>query len=106
MHGREQNPINIQPGDAVLYWVEKRTHKLAPQWAGLAIVKWVGTKGGVGVKMPGRGHTKIFAAHQVKLCIVDTRVGAPIVGRHGTKRRAESRAHYRDWKREQWKPTI
>ena len=23
-------PINLQPGDAVLHWVEKRTHKLAP----------------------------------------------------------------------------
>ena len=91
-------PINLQPGDAVLYWVEKRTHKLAPRWAGPAIVKWVGTKGAVGVKMPGRGRPKIFAAHQVKLCTADTRAGAPIAGSHGTKRTTESRAMYRDRK--------
>ena len=91
-------PINLQPGDAVLYWVEKRTHKLAPRWAGPAIVKWVGTKGAVGVKMPGRGRTKIFAAHQVKLCTTATRAGAPIAGSHGTKRTIESRAIYRDGK--------
>ena len=83
-------PVNLNPGDPVLYWVENRFNKLAPRWAGPAVVKWVGAKGAVGVKLPGRGRTKVFAGHHVKLCTADPTTGAPAARGRGMKRSAEA----------------
>lgn len=93
---KRTDPTSLQPGDAVLYWVEKRAHKLAPRWAGPAIVKWVGAKGAVGVKVPGKGRTKVFAGHHVKLCTADPRTGAPVAKKRGIKRQAGSAAVIKD----------
>ena len=93
---KRMDPTSLQPGDAVLYWVEKRAHKLAPRWAGPAIVKWVGAKGAVGVKIPGKGRTKVFARHHVKLCTADPRTEAPVAKKRGIKCQVGSVAIIKD----------
>ena len=82
----KKNRVNLQPGDSVLYWVERRPNKLAPRWAGPATVAWLGTKGPVGVKLSRKGRTRVFAGHHVKRCDAEPETDAPVAEGRGRKR--------------------